>query len=68
MLESARKHFGEPVFVVLWNLGYAHIIQLDFVLSVKRTAALAKFKQLGALFLRRDQQYIEVRRRSPSSA
>jgi hypothetical protein len=48
MLVSAREHFGQPVFVVLWHFGNTDAIQIDIVFPVKRTAPNAKFQQRGA--------------------
>src|SRR5258708_27118680 len=67
MLVSARKHFGEAVFVVVRHGGHRHVIQIDFVLPVKRTTPNAKFKQGRALFSWGDQQHVEVGGRSRKS-
>src|SRR5260370_9238720 len=64
MFERTGKHFGEPLLIVFWHLGHSHVIQVDLVLLMEIAALDSEFEEGRPLFLRSDDQYIEVGRLS----
>src|SRR5438046_1348928 len=60
MLVRPRKHFRQPLFVVLRDLGHAHRVQIDPCISCE--ALRLGLQQRRTFLPRRDDQHIEIRR------
>ena len=43
MLEHVGKDFGESFFVIVRNMGNAHVVKINFVLLVKQAALPTEF-------------------------
>jgi len=61
VLKILRKYLPQSIFVVLWHMSYADLIEIQFVLAMKWASLHAHFQQRSSRLQGCDLQNIEIR-------